>query len=278
MFHLVTAKRFAGGKDVIIHTDTDAWAGVSRSWYHMDFDILRFWTTFSFVKGVIFDVSQRSFQLADIGTSVFHVNEMANTIMQSPPVENHTYDIREDIDFFSLPHFSDNSQHYINDWNDPAKVAVFQPMSTIHKDLNNLHIPSWDASVKALLDKGYEIAIIGSAQDGRDIEKYYPNLLERYPMRDLTGKTSMFESIDLVMNCSSFVLSCDSWSFWYGIASRKKTVAAVNASFFQQETSRRNPFSAQFSQAFGNEDVYKTCFAGSDNCDATLANWINENA
>ena len=277
IFHLVTAKRFADGKNIIIHTSRDAWAGATQTWSHMNFDILKFWTAFNFVKGIVFDVSQRSFQLEDIVRSMFWVKEMAHTISTSPLLESNTYNIAEDIDFFSLPRFSDNKQHYINDWNDPTKVAVFQPMSTIHKDKNNLHLPPWDESIKALLSKGYEIVVIGSAQDRQDIEKYYPDLLERYPMRDLIGKTSMFESIDLLMNHSSFVLSCDSWSTWYGIASRKKTAAAVNKGWLSVGSPYEH-LSTHYYQAFGNEDIYKTCFEGSDHCDTTLANWINENA
>ena len=273
MFHLATAKRFADGKNIIIHSDKEAWAGRTGTWSRMNFDILKFWMTFNFVKGVVFDVSQRSFQLADIFHSMFWVKEMAHMISSSPLVESRTYNIAEDIDFSSLPRF-DAGLHFVG----RADLAVFQPLSTIHTGPKRFSGPiAWDESVKALLDKGYEIVTVGSAQDEQDAKERYPNLFEKYPIKNLMGKTSMFESIDLLMNHSSFVLSCDSWATWYGIASRKKTAAAVNKDWLAVQTPYEH-LSINYHQAFGNEDIYKTCFAGSDNCDTTLANWINENA
>ena len=92
------------------------------------------------------------------------------------------------------------------------------------------------------------------------------------------GKTNMFESIDLLINHASFVLSCDSWSLWYGIASRTKTACAVNDKFLKGYPWCIN-CRPLYSQVFGNEDVYKDYPAKSnEQCDINLAEWINDNA
>ena len=49
-----------GKKGVIIHTGKDLFATHHHRYAPIESDILKFWTTFDFVKGILFDVDQRT--------------------------------------------------------------------------------------------------------------------------------------------------------------------------------------------------------------------------
>ena len=269
MFNLMAAKQLSKGKDVVIHTDKIAWCGHTLEWFPMDQNIFKFWSTISFVKGIIFDISQKKPIDKGRQESKFHVGM---TLASGSKIsgDTFTYDISKDINFSSLPRFRHPYRV------DNHKIAAFQPISILHRaknDVQSEYINPWDKSVEALLEQGYEVVAIGSEKDEKDMEKYHPNLLKKYPITNLLGKTNIFESIDLIMNHASFVLSCDSWSAWYGIASRKKT--AVSAG----KTYRNNSEETVYIEALGNKDVYKLDYSNNDEqCDLNLAEWITENA
>jgi hypothetical protein len=278
MFNLMAARRLSNGKPVFIHTWRNAWSGHTQEWLNMDHNILQFWTKVGFIKGIIFDIDQ--YNPIDVGCerseypvhmTLLNRNELSSV--------GFTYDISNDIDFSSFP---DHRQlgGVVDEYRrrrgvTDEKIAVFQPISILHRNKEDIeleYIAPWDQCIEALLDKEYKIVAIGSDKDVADVEKYYPNLFDRYPIENLMGKTSMFESIDLVMNCASFVLSCDSWSAWYGISSRVKTAVAAGKTF-------RSDQDTAYILALGNEDIYKLDYAyNKEECDTNLANWIKDNA
>jgi hypothetical protein len=286
MFNLMAARRLSNGKPVFIHTWRNAWSGHTQEWLNMDHNILQFWAKVGFIKGIIFDIDQ--YNPIDVGCerseypvhmTLLNRNELSSV--------GFTYDISNDIDFSSFPAHQRAAEtrwlggvvgehHRRRDTDE--KIAVFQPISILHKrkeDIELEYSSPWDQCIEALLDKEYKIVAIGSDRDIMDVEKYYPNLLNKYPIENLMGRTSMFESIDLVMNYASFVLSCDSWSAWYGISSRVKTAVAVGRRLDPDHPSSE----WTYVQALGNEDIYKLDYAyNKEECDTNLANWIKDNA
>ena len=267
MFNLMASKQLAKGRGVVIHTDKIAWCSHTKQWYPMNQDIFKFWSSVDFIKGIIFDVSQRKPIDKGRKESKYHVGM---TLASGPELFGNTFthDISEDIDFSFI------SEFFTNPYNSESKIATFQPISILHKSKNDLqleYISPWDKSIEALLECGYEVVAIGSKKDEKDMKQYYPKLLDKYPIVNLLGKTSMFESIDLSMNHAAFVLSCDSWSAWFGIASRKKTAVAAGKTFRSGENNL-------YVEALGNKDVYKLDYAyNKDACDSSLAEWIKEN-
>lgn len=280
MFNLMAAKRLSNGKPVFIHTWRNAWSGHTQEWLSMDHNILQFWTKVGFIKGIIFDIDQ--YNPIDVGCEQSEYNVHMTLLNRNELSSGEfTYDISNDIDFSSFPAHQQLGgviDEYRRRRDGGEKIAVFQPISILHKrkeDVESEYSSPWDQCIEALLDKEYKIVAIGSDKNAADVEKYYPNLFDRYPIENLMGKTSMFESIDLVMNCASFVLSCDSWSAWYGISSRTKTAVAVGRRFEPNHPSSE----CTYAKALGNEDIYKLDYSyGKEECDTNLANWIKDNA
>lgn len=261
MFNLMASRQLAPEKNIVIHTWKDAWSGRTSSWHNIDYNILKFWASISFVKGIVFDMDQRNPISLGSENSSYHVHIALSNFYD----DEFSFNIKNSIDFSNFPRFE--SSPYKN------KIAAFQPISLLHKNKDSIesdYISPWDKCIKFLLNKGYEIIAIGSDEDNEDIKKYYPTLLTDYPIKNLIGKINMFESIDLVMNHASFVLSCDSWSGWYGIASGKK-VAVAGTRIIESEIT--------YVHALGNKSAYKLEFAhDKEKCDANLAEWIKDNA
>ena len=297
---LTIGKRLAKGKDIIIHTGKEAYywqvgdSPYGFNWQTMSHEILRFWTSFNFVKGIIFDISQRApiedqcngMRCDAMGNLydtryVHDVKEVITETYANPLLSYDNYNIAEDIDFNLLQKFD----FFIRDigfQNHLPKIAIFHPISTLHKSQERIdnEMPPWNKSIESLIDKGYEIFAVGSMENREDVDKYYPGLMEKYPINNLMGGTTMFELIDLIMNYASFVLSCDTCSAWYGIASRKKTAIAAGRAMFTGGNNDDPLYGeARFKNSFGNEDVYKKAWADEGElCDSELADWINNNA
>jgi hypothetical protein len=269
----MASRQLAPEKNIVIHTWKDAWSGRSSSWHPIDYNILKFWASISFVKGIVFDMDQRNPIQTSSENSLYHVHIALSNLYD----DKFSFNIKDSIDFSSLPRFESNGwkRNILkrNKIHKESKIAVFQPVSFLHKEEDKIesdYTNPWDECLRSLLDKGYEIIVIGSNKDNEDVKKYYPNLLTKYPMRNLMGRINMFESIDLVINHASFVLSCDSWSGWYGIASRKKTAVAAS-----------KIIGAEFGYVLGlgNKDIYELDYShNKEKCDANLAEWIKNNA
>lgn len=261
MFHLMAAKLSCDNKDIIIHTGKSAWCSHTETWHLMDSNVFTFWRTLNCVKGIIFDIEATE-------PIELRCEESNYKVKQGIPVPKEkaaafTYDIRQDINFSLFPSRSSFSSN--------SKIAVFQPVSLSHRKSDNLkseYIHPWDRSIEALLDKGYEIVAIGNNETDKELKQFYPDLLNKYPITNLIGSTTIFESIDLVMNRADFVLSCDSWAAWYGIASRKKTAASLGDHGCEA-----------YVRALGNQDIYKISYSkNGEICDLNLAEWIKEHA
>lgn len=268
IFNLMAAKQLSEGKDVIIHTDKIAWSGATMQWHNIDHNILRLWSSISFVKGIVFDITQLDPIQNGCEKSRFYVEQTLAKYWVLKPDFRHN--IKENINFDLLERVN-----YFKDIDPLPKVAVFQPISILHKSKNDIlseYTSPWDKCISALLDLHYEIIVIGSEEDVKNVNEYYPELLTKYPMVNLMGKINMFQAIDLVVNYSDFVLSCDSWAGWYGIASRKKTAVAAGKNF-------RNNEENTYVTALGNDDIYQLDYAfHKEKCDLNLAEWIHKNA
>jgi hypothetical protein len=85
------------------------------------------------------------------------------------------------------------------------------------------------------------------------------------------GKISMFEAIDLVMNRADFVLSCDSWSGWYGIASRVKTAFCAGP-LIEDGTDKK------YLNLIKNKDIFYMDYSSKkQQADTSISQWIEKN-
>lgn len=140
--------------------------------------------------------------------------------------------------FIDLPHQYSVQDINMKDWLDMRmyrtldlegeKIAIFQPTSLKLKPkaTRQQYIMIWDQSLKALMDLGYEIYMIGSNEDRQVAHQtIHPDRLGK--IHDLMGKVSILSAIEMVMYQSDFVLSCDSWAGLYGVANKVKTCLAL---------------------------------------------------
>ena len=85
------------------------------------------------------------------------------------------------------------------------------------------------------------------------------------------GKISMFEAINLVMNKADFVLSCCSWSAWYGIASRTKTAFAAGP-LLEDGTD------GKYLNLIKNKDIFYMDYSSKKRqADTNISQWIKKN-
>ena len=250
---------------IIIHTAKEFYNPHHESFTPADKDILKFWTTFNFVKGIIFDVDQHTLP-EDIQNSNYDIFPYLNYGFN----EDYCFDFSETINFSSFP----PSSFEVNE----TKVAAFQPISLKNKPAHHAgftmedFICEWDQCIKELLFKGYKIYAIGSSVDEKKYRELYPNLYNNSNIVNLMGKISMFEAINLVMNKASFVLSCDSWAGWYGIASRIKTGYAAGPLIESGQDK-------QYLELIKNKDVFFMDYSSKkQQTDNNIANWISKNA
>ena len=272
MFNLCAAKQLSSGGDVVIHTDKLAWSGATSQWYKINHEILRLWSSFDFVKGIVFDLSQKRPINEGCRNSYFNVTQALSEWGKLK--SSYKHNIKDNINFDVLEKFDCEESLKNLIVNQSRKIAVFQPISILHKskkDIISEYTNPWDQCISSLINLGYEIVTIGSEKDIDDTNEYYPNLLEKYPITNLMGKITMFQAIDLVINYSDFVLSCDSWSGWYGIASRTKTAVAAGKNF-------RNGNENGYVMGLGNDDIYTLDYSfEKEKCDLNLANWTQKN-
>ncbi len=243
---------------VIIHTGKRVYNPHLKMYYPADEGIIKFWSTFKFVKGVLFDMDQSS-MYEDAKKSNYNWYPFLN---ESIP-EDYKYDLSKDIDFTLFPRSNLALKH--------DKIAVFQPISLKNKptELVNHFLCYWDYSIRALKDKGYAIYMIGSREDYFNARELYPELIDDKDIVNLMDKISMFDAINLVMNYASFVLSCCSWSAWYGIASRKKTAFCAGPLIEDGEEDK-------YVNLMGNKDVFFMDFSSKKQyADSAIANWIS---
>lgn len=254
-----------GKEGMVIHTAKEFYNPHHHSYTPADKDIIKFWTTFNFVKGILFDVDQRSLP-TDIDQSKYFIFPY----LDYPYNEDYICKFSETINFSLFP----SSSFEIDD----DKAAIFQPISLKNKPSKHVgftindFICEWDCCIKELLFKGYKIYAIGSQEDEEKYKELYPALHDNSHIVNLMGKISMFEAINLVMNKASFVLSCDSWAGWYGIASRVKTGYAAGPLIESGQDK-------QYLELIKNKDIFYMDYSSKkQETDKSIANWISENA
>jgi len=128
-----------------------------------------------------------------------------------------------------------------------------------------------------LVEKGYWVYVIGTKEDYLEASNIYgPEFklsLQKDGITNLMGSLSMFEAIDFVMNKSDFVLSCCSWSGWYGIASRTKTAMTLGPLMEEGAEDRKHVCLMK------NKDVFFMDYSSKkEEADNNIAEWIKQNA
>ena len=150
-------------------------------------------------------------------------------------------------------------------------LAVFQPISLAKKPKDKLdsYIQPWNKTIETTLNKGFDIAVIGTESERKDFDKvFYPSFQKH--IIDLVGKTSLIEALDIIVNQSSLVLSCDSWSGVFAISCRIPTCMSVG---YRLE----NNIDSFLMKYLGNEDVYIQQNASTKElADNNFAEWIKQ--
>lgn len=258
--------------EVIIHTAKDVLNPHHDLFYPANGDILKFWSTFKFVKGIIFDMDQRT-MYEDAGKSQYEWFPFLNEVI--PP--SYTYNLCQSIDFSLFPKSNFKMPF------EQRPIAVFQPISLENKpkDSHEKFICSWSKSVKTLISKGYAVYMIGGGDDQRLLEKWNYKLLEDREfknavsdgiIKNFIGKLTMFEAIYLVMNRASFVLSCCSWAAWYGIAARVKTAFCAGPVI-------EAGLDDKYINLITNKDIFYMDYSSKkEYADESVSKWIRENA
>jgi len=255
-----------GKEGVIIHTAKDLFDTHHERYICTDKNILKFWSTLKFVKGIIFDVDQRT-----LPTDAHESNYNFFSPLDFPYDDDFKCNFSNEINFSFFP------RRLTQDIDQNCKTAVFQPISLKNKpaSLKNDFIATWDKSVSALLEKKYKIYVIGSSEDLDSVHEIYGHKSFLYldNVINLIGCLDIFESIELVMEKADFVLSCCSWSGWYGIAARKKTAMMLGPLM------EKNKRDSRFVDLMKNKDVFCMDYSSKkEEADKNIAKWIQNNA
>jgi len=257
-----------GKEGIVIHTSKDLYNTHHKNYTNTEKDILKFWSTIDFVKGIFFDVDQRTLQ-----------DDGINSDYEIFPHLNYPYDDHYICNLSKHINFSFFPKRFTEKINSSDKIAVFQPISLKNKPKHLVadFVATWNKSVGELINKNYHIYLIGSSDDYFEAKKIYGDKFTEEivspQITNLMGKLDMFEAIDLVMNKADFVLSCCSWAGWYGIASRKKTAMALGPLMEEGGIDKRH------TDLIKNKDVFFVDYSSKkDKADNNIANWIQRNA
>tara|TARA_Y100001938_G_scaffold44200_3_gene61327 strand:- start:411 stop:1289 length:879 start_codon:yes stop_codon:yes gene_type:complete len=269
MIDICKAKRalgFVKKNSVVIHTGKE-YFHPNKKPYHFPANqtLLSFFNCIDFVKGVIFDISQRN------------INETAassNYQIDFPDyfTENWTHDIRSNVDYSLFPQrISSSFFNYSND-----KLAVIQPISFKNKPTDQFkeyYLPVWNQTIESLKSNNYKIILIGGEKDEEVIERYFSEIVKDNDILNLINKLSFFESLDLIWNHSSINISCCSWLAWYSKASGIPTAMASGYDMVHNLQGIRE----YKLKVIGNDNCLFMDYAyKKDKCDESIANWINK--
>jgi len=207
------------------------------------------WRRTNFIKEVVMDVEHGD-------EETFKFSKKYNTNIEHPMMGRDYNDIREWVDLRDLTP------------NAPGdKIAVFQPISLRMKPKDHLddYIPVWDRCLRTLINKGYQIIMVGAADDPIHLcvkDEYIPHIDNR------CGKWSILEAIAFTMYRANVVVSCDSWAGLWGAAARKNTAIAWG---YRME----NDIDFWVTNFLGNRDCYKYGWSSQKGyCDALLAAYL----
>ena len=205
----------------------------------------------NFIKSVEYDIDYNVHES-------FHFSKKYNCPILQPMIFRNNNDIKSYVD---LKKYTPEKKQ--------GKTAVIQPVSIELKpaEFIDWYIPVWDRCVNLLHEKGYEIIMIGGAND--PIEKTMnPSSIKKTNSK--IGKWSILESLAFTIYESDIVLACDSWSAIWGPAAKIPTFTAWG---FRME----NNIDFWVTGFLGNREYYKYGWSSQkDYCDAYLAGSISE--
>jgi hypothetical protein len=210
------------------------------------------WKKTNFVQEIVMDVDNQNEK------SFFYSEKYKKPILQ--PFEYREYnDVKEWVDLKEYkPYFEKKKT-----------TVLFQPISLRNKPKKFLedYIPVWDRCLKTLLDKNYEIVMVGGEDDPIELsfnKKFIPKITNKI------GVWSILESIAFTIYEADIVLSCDSWAGLWGVAARKPSAIAWGYRMEQNIDFWVTDF-------LGNKDCYKYGWSSQkEYCDALLANYLNQ--
>jgi hypothetical protein len=257
-YHMESQKK----DGVIIHTGKDLWNTHAGVYSPAQKNIFHFWSCFDFVKGIIFDMNQRSLN-QDAEKSLYNVFPLLNHHYED---DKYKLDISKKINFNLFPSRFENTY--------TKKIAVFQPVSLANKpeQFKQDFICKLSETIKIVAEKGYTIIAIGSASDREHYEALYHDTPYQHKIVKLFDKINMFQAIDLVMNHAELVVSCCSWSGWYGIASRTKTVMALGPLMEKGKPDEK------YVNLMKNKDIFFMDYSSKkEQTDLSISNWIANN-
>ena len=115
-----------GKEGLVIHTGKDLFDTHHHLYKTTTKDILKFWSTFNTVKGIFFDIDQRSLP-QDVDNSLYKIFPF----LDFPYDDDYKDDLSNYIDFSLFPKSSLDISS--------SKIAAFQPVSLINKPLNMIN-------------------------------------------------------------------------------------------------------------------------------------------
>ena len=257
-YHMKSQKK----DGLIIHTGKDLWHTHAGLYGPSQKDIFQFWSCFNFVKGIMFDMDQRDLN-GNADKSLYDVLPLLDCGYD----DEYKLDISKKINFNLFPSRFENT--YIK------KIAVFQPVSLLNKpeQFKQDFVCKLSETIKTVAEKGYTIIAIGSASDREHYEALYHDLPYKHKIVELFDSINMFQAIDLVMNHADLVVSCCSWSAWYGIASRTKTAMALGPLM------EKGKEDSKYVDLMKNKDVFFMDYSSKkEETDLSISNWILQNA
>jgi len=207
----------------------------------------------SFVKEIVFDCDYKK-------PNSLQYSEKYNCKIEQPTYGCDFVDIRRFVSLYSF---------VPDDYGLEGKIAVFQPISLRSKPKKQIdsYIAIWNESIKALIDVGYKIVMIGGKDDPYQVTfnaKYEDYIINK------CGKWTILQSLAYLLYRADIVLSCDSWAAWWGIASRLPTLVAWGHRM-------QNKTDLWLLDFLGNKDCYKYGWASNkENCDKFLAEYIGK--
>jgi hypothetical protein len=219
-------------------------------------DVLQLWSMNKQIKSIVFDIVDKNSLQSAVKKHEWFTNLLTKGFK---PYEYH--DLKENLIFTS-------KYTKISD----KPLAVFQPVSLAKKPKDKLdsYIQPWNETLNAVINKGFDIAVIGTESEKIDFSKTFYPKFDKY-LIDLVGKTTLNQALEIIVNQSSLVLSCDSWSGVFGISCRKPTCMSFGYRL-------QNNIDSFLMDYLGNKDVYiQQNASDKEMADYNFAEWIKNN-
>jgi hypothetical protein len=205
----------------------------------------------NFIREIVFDVDYK----------------IAESFIKSQKYNCEIYQPNEYRKFNNILEWIDLKEYHLP-CETTSKTAIFQPISLQFKPRQHLedYIPVWTRCIETVLQNGYEIFMVGGAND--DIDQCIPKNLMKY-LNNKINLWSPLNSLAFLLYRSDIVISCDSWAAIWGIAARKPTAVAWG---YRME----NNIDFWATNFLGNKDCYKYGWSSQkDFCDIYLAQYLN---